>query len=111
MYTLMLQQLVEDLNSDVGSGGFYHFFYNSAGDRAAETVDALEMIGAPDAARTLKEAMAMLRGGDYMADREDRQALMDEMGANVHMFDALSHRYRAQLGDVRARLDQHVRRG
>ena len=38
--------LIEALEAEVNNGGFDQYFYNSAGDNTAETIQALETIGA-----------------------------------------------------------------
>ena len=38
--------LIDALEGEVNNGGFHQYFYNSAGDRTAETIQALEIIGA-----------------------------------------------------------------
>ena len=37
--------LIEDLEAEINNGGFHQYFYNSAGDNTAETIQALETIG------------------------------------------------------------------
>ena len=64
--------LVSRVNFEVEVGGLSAFFYNSAGDYAAETVPALEVLGAKKAAAALRAAMAKFPGGLPPADRELR---------------------------------------
>ena len=54
---------VDALEREVANGGFEQFFGNSSGDTAAETLAALETIGAMKAAALLREAMACLPQG------------------------------------------------
>jgi hypothetical protein len=64
--------LVSRVNFEVELGGLSSFFYNSAGDHAAETVLALEAVGAKKAAAALQTAMAKFPGGSPPADRDLR---------------------------------------
>ena len=66
--------LTSSVNFEVEMGGLSTFFYNSAGDHAAETVIALEGIGATYAAAALRSAIARFPGGSAPADRELRYA-------------------------------------
>jgi len=50
--------LVVDLEDEVNNGGFHQFFNNSPGDNTAETVQALEAIGATLVANILTRAAA-----------------------------------------------------
>jgi hypothetical protein len=65
---------VSRANFEVELGGLSAFFYNSAGDHTAETVSALESVGAAHAAMALQAAMARFPGGSAPADREQRYA-------------------------------------
>ena len=62
--------LVSRANFEVELGGFSSFFYNSAGDHAADTVSALEVIGAERAAGALRAAMAKFSEGVPPTERE-----------------------------------------
>ncbi|MFO0899102.1 MAG: DUF4375 domain-containing protein [Pirellulales bacterium] len=64
--------LVSRANFEVELGGLSSFFYNSAGNHAAETVPALEAVGATKAAAALRTAMDKFPGGCPPADRELR---------------------------------------
>lgn len=50
---------VWSLEAEVNNGGFSRFFYNSAGDYAAETPGALKTIGAAGMADLVERAMAV----------------------------------------------------
>ena len=41
-----IQNLVDELEAEINNGGFDQYFFNSAGDKAAEAINALEAIGA-----------------------------------------------------------------
>ena len=60
------------LELEVNNGGFDQFFWNSAGDYARETVDALEAIGAVKFADLVRRAIAVFPGGDPPRDRDER---------------------------------------
>jgi hypothetical protein len=64
--------LVSWAHFEVELGGLSAYFYNSAGDHAAETVTALGAVGAVEAATALKAAMARFPGGSPPVDRERR---------------------------------------
>jgi hypothetical protein len=66
--------LVSRANFEIELGGLDAFYYNSAGDEAVLTVDALEVVGATQAASILREANALFPGGSPPRDREKRFA-------------------------------------
>jgi YD repeat-containing protein len=55
--------LIDALEGEVNNGGFHQYFYNSAGDRTAETIQALEIIGALAVADIVKRAAQKFRYG------------------------------------------------
>jgi len=65
---------ISELEAEVNNGGFSLFFMNSAGDLAAETVDALGRIGANKTMSLLKEAMAVFPAPGPAVERESREA-------------------------------------
>ena len=69
--------LVSRANFEIELGGLDVFYYNSAGDEAVPTVDALEAVGATQAASTLREANALFPGGSPPRDREKRFASLE----------------------------------
>lgn len=64
--------LVSRANFEIELGGFSGFFYNSGGDHAAETVSALEAVGAIQASTALRAAMAKCPGGAPPTERDLR---------------------------------------
>ena len=80
--------LVSRANFEIVSGGVSAFFYNSAGDHAAETVPALVAVGANTAAAALRTAMAKFPGGSPPADREFRYLSYQKVSESLEMLDA-----------------------
>lgn len=64
--------LLSRANFEIELGGLSSFFYNSAGDHAADTVSALELVKATRAAAALRAAMAKFPGGSPPTERELR---------------------------------------
>ncbi len=93
--------LVSRANFEVELGGLSSFFYNSAGDRAAETVPALEAVGATKAAAALQTAMAKFPGGCPPADRELRQPGWQQLSDSL---EALDTAFSQDVPDVFSRL-------
>jgi hypothetical protein len=46
MHHGLIEELVSNLEAEINNGGFDQYFFNSTGDRTAETIRALELIGA-----------------------------------------------------------------
>ena len=61
-------------NCEIEMGTMLQFFYNSAGDHAAETVPALEAVGATRAAAGLRAALKKFPGVSSPAESEKRYA-------------------------------------
>lgn len=77
--------LVSRANFEIELGGFSAFFYNSAGDHAAETVSALDAVGASRASAALRAALAKFPGGVPPSERDlrysgDWQAVLGSLG-------------------------------
>src|SRR5262245_55698170 len=56
--------------TQVENGGVDQFFFNSTGDRAIETLEALRAIGADDSARLVEAAVALFPGAAPDPDTE-----------------------------------------
>src|SRR2546422_10027485 len=70
---------VSELEAEVNNGGFSLFFMNSAGDLAAETVDALGRIGASKTMALVKEGMAVFPSPGPAASRASREAQLEAL--------------------------------
>lgn len=84
-----VERLVGELETEVNNGGFDQFFFNSAGDDAAKTIEALEVIGAYKTATIVRRACAKFPGGMPPADRDARQGLLlDVVSPDSEAFEA-----------------------
>lgn len=70
---------VWNLEAEVNNGGFSQFFDNSAGNYAAETPDALRLIGAAEMADLVTRAMAVFGASGPPADRDERLEAMEAL--------------------------------
>jgi len=68
--------LVLEFEDEVNNGGFHQFFNNSSGDNTAETVLALEEIGASVMADILKRAASRFPNGFPPKLRNERLATL-----------------------------------
>ena len=66
-------QCVWGLEAEVNNGGFSQFYFNSAGDHAADTVKSLETIGANHTANLVRQANALFGEAGPSSDRFTRQ--------------------------------------
>jgi hypothetical protein len=76
--------LVETLETEVSNGGFDAFFFNSTGDHTAETIAALDAIGAPKTAAIVRRAAGSFPGGMPSKERTERQRLLERRSGPVH---------------------------
>ncbi|WP_131248763.1 DMP19 family protein [Aquimarina atlantica] len=65
--------IVENLEREINNGGFNQFYWNSSGDYANETIDALIKIGAKKTAEIVKKANSKFKNGIVPKDRTERQ--------------------------------------
>jgi hypothetical protein len=70
--------LVEGVEGEVNNGGFDQFFFNSSGDYAKETIDALKQIGAHQTAEIVQRACERFPLGSPPTDISLRRTLMLE---------------------------------
>lgn len=65
--------IVENLEREINNDGFHQFYWNSSGDYAIETIDALIKIGANKTAEIVKKANSEFKNGSLQKDRTERQ--------------------------------------
>jgi len=100
---------VDALEREVNNGGFQQFFWNSSGDTAAETLGALEAIGAAAAAGILRRALAVFPTARPPVAREARIALLEELPAQATAtWSTLDDEFYAYPDDLAALLRQFV---
>jgi hypothetical protein len=71
--------LVWSLEAEVNNGGFHQFFFNSAGDRFAETAEALRTIGAVQMAEIVDLANNVLGTQSLSPNRLLRQEQLESL--------------------------------
>jgi hypothetical protein len=104
-----VRELVADLEAELNNGGFHQFFFNSAGDRAAQTREALRAIGAVRTAALLERACARFPGGAPPVDGDERQVLMLTLAPRSDEFDAEDTAFYAGGEDLRALVEAYCR--
>ncbi len=105
-----LIDLVDDLEAEVNNGGFHQFFNNSSGDNTAETIHALETIGATVMANILRRAASKFPGSMPPKDRSQR---LDVLWANfprADEFSELDTEFFAYPEDLSALVAEYKRR-
>ncbi len=70
-------------DKEVGNGSFDQFFFNSAGNEAHETVEALQTIGAAKTAALLQTAIAVWPDQTVPKDWETRRNVIEVIEAEV----------------------------
>lgn len=69
--------LVYWMSGQIGNGGFAQFFFNSTGEYALETLDALLTVGATGAAALLQRVVDLFPGGQPSRDEFERNDVID----------------------------------
>lgn len=95
-------------DAEVHNGGFDQYFFNSQGDHAAATVDALREIGALQAVDFLREAMALFGPEGPSKDRDVRWKQMDAI-PNREAWNAIDERYYDSGESVPERLSDFLK--
>ncbi len=85
--------LIDALEGEVNNGGFHQYFYNSAGDRAAEAIQALEIVGAFAMADILKRAAQKFPCGMPPKNRFERQDILLEAYPSAAAFRELDEEF------------------
>jgi len=103
-----VERLVAKLEAEVNNGGFDQFFFNSAGDDAAQTIEALEAIGAHATAAIVRRACSKFPGGMPPVDRNARQELLqDDVSPDSDAFEAQDDAFLAYEDDLSALVAAH----
>lgn len=74
---------VWELEAEVNNGGFEQYFSNSSGDYSLAIVDALQEIGAHQAATIVGRAINLLEGGVPLPDETARHARLEGLTASA----------------------------
>lgn len=82
--------LVHLYEAEVNNGGHEQFFFNSTGNYAVETVDALKRIEALKTMALLEEAIELFPGGRVSNDREARQEQLEILICDETVMDKLN---------------------
>ena len=74
---------VEMLEGQVNNGGFDQYFFNSSGEYAHETLNALEEIKAPQMAELLNQAIKVFPSLPIPKDTEQRRECMEGISESI----------------------------
>jgi hypothetical protein len=95
-------ELVGELESEVNNGGFDQFFFNSSGDKAADTIVALEQIGAKHTADIFRQAVSKFPGGMPSTNRFERQEQLEILSPDGDAFEAEDSAFYEYKDDIAA---------
>jgi hypothetical protein len=71
--------IIENLEREINNGGFDQFYWNSSGDYAMETINALKQIGANKTAEIVKKANDKFPNGIVPEDRDKRGEILEKI--------------------------------
>ncbi len=98
------------VEAEVNNGGFDQFFYNSAGNHALETVEALDLIGANHTAEIVRRANGRFGESGPSQVRIERQAQLEKITGNSEgAFDDLDEAFYEYKDDLGALLKAYVK--
>lgn len=96
--------IVENLEREINNGGFHQFYYNSSGNFASETVEALKVIGAKRAAQVVQKANSEFPNGKVPKDWDLRDKILSEIALkaseNWNELDAKFYRPNKNTGEM-----------
>lgn len=96
--------MVIDFEGQINNGGFDQYYYNSYGDNALETVDALRAIGANETAELLLESFEVFPATTSSQIREERwaqlEALSEPKNEKLSALDDKFYEYPNDLADL-----------
>jgi hypothetical protein len=102
-----ISNLVEQFLICHNNSGFHQYFYNSSGDYALDTPDALDQIGAHYTAKLLKNAIDLFPGGPHPRDWQQRREQLDSLSeaarARLEKLDSKFYEYRDPLEDLQVK--------
>ena len=101
-------ELIENLEAEVNNGGFDQFFYNSTGDDTAETIQALETIGASRMADIVKRAASKFPGNMPPKDRFARQDVLLQVSPDGDGFEELDGEFYGYPDDLAELLQKYA---
>lgn len=101
--------LVSRANCEIELGGVDAFYYNTAGDEAVPTVEALEAVGATAAASALREANALFPRRSPSRDREKRFVGLEAIRKRPERpLKSLQEKFHSESPDVFSRLCDYI---
>jgi hypothetical protein len=78
---------------EVNNGGLDQYFFNSSGEYAHETVEALKSIGAFKTASILQEAINRWPNGEIPKDIGKRREISLQINPDVDLFEDLDQKF------------------
>lgn len=95
-----IKELIDELEAEINNGGFDQFFFNSAGDNTAETIEALIKIGATHTAEIVTKAASKFPGDMQPKDRNSRQIVLDSISPNSDAFEEYDEEFLVYEDDL-----------
>ena len=96
--------IIENLEREINNGGFHQFYWNSSGNYANETIDALIQIGAEKTAEIVKKANSEFKNGSVPKDRVKRhnelQLIRNKAEENWNNLDSEFYEYNDDLTEM-----------
>jgi len=101
--------LVVDLEGQINNGGFEQYYFNSYGDNAQLTVNALRAIGANATAELLIESFSAFPNNTPSVSRSERQEQLDNMPESGNeLLDNLDDQFYEHKDDISNLLEKYI---
>ena len=101
------KEKITDFIMGVNNGGFNQYFFNSAGDDAASTLEILKRINAVETAKLLEDAISRFPNSTVPPERENRQEILEEIDPEEELFEDLDSKVWNLAEDPESLYDLH----
>jgi hypothetical protein len=89
---------IVELEHEVNNGGFRQYFFNSSGNFAKETLNALNIIGSKIFFNILEKAINKFPNGIVPSDRDKRQNILNKL--EIDLWDELDNEFYKYEEDI-----------
>ena len=103
--------VIDNLEMEINNGGFDQFFFNSAGDDASETVDALKIIGAIHTSKIVQSSIDKFPNKIAPKDRYTRQESLIIISPDSELFESQDEQFYEYQDDLANLLEIYLADG
>jgi len=103
--------LIDNLEMEINNGGFDQFYFNSAGDYASATVEALKAIEAIHTSKIVQSSIDKFPNGLVPKDRNKRQNILIKISPDSELFESQDEEFYEYQDDLANLLKIYTKTG